>query len=367
MMRVLHVFGRLERGGAELRTLEVLQRIPQAAVRSSFVALSGLPGELDGKAREFGGDVYYCSLGAGFTLRLFRLIRQHRFEAVHSHVHYFSGYVLLIAWMCGVRQRIVHFRNTSDGQPNTLRRVLQRSLFRILLDYLATDILAVSTGSMTEAWRADWSRDPRCRVVLNGLDVEPYSDTAAVRQRTRANLKIAATVPLFIHVGSFQQSKNHRKVIRVFDRIRKTLPDAQLLMVGRGIDVGSEPRTLVAALGLGNSVHFLGVRQDVPALLAAADVMLFPSLWEGLPGAVLEACAAGVQIIASNLPGVEELRQTFPHIVTLNPADDDDRWAAEATAAIRRDRVPVDLAGFDRGPFGLGTAARSLREVYGIS
>jgi len=77
-------------------------------------------------------------------------------------------------------------------------------------------------------------------------------------------------------------------------------------------------------------VAFAGTRADVPRLMKAADLMLFPSLWEGLPGAVLEACAAGLPVLASHLPGIVEIASRFPSVHCLSLQASDERWAAAA-------------------------------------
>src|SRR5579864_7335487 len=93
-MRVLHIFGRLDRGGAEMRTLEVMRALDRARWGFEFCCLSGLPGELDEEARSLGGKVHLLHLGPTFPLRFRALLRANGFQAVHSHIHWPSGYVL---------------------------------------------------------------------------------------------------------------------------------------------------------------------------------------------------------------------------------------------------------------------------------
>src|SRR5512147_139747 len=96
-LRVLHVFGQLLRGGAELRTVELAESFGGVHVRSDFLVLSGLDGSLDERVRAAGGDVIKCRLDAGFPIRFYRLLRRRRYDVVHSHVHFFSGVTLAIA------------------------------------------------------------------------------------------------------------------------------------------------------------------------------------------------------------------------------------------------------------------------------
>ena len=115
LLRVLHVFGRLERGGAELRTVELAESFLQERVRSGFLVLTGLEGALDERVKIAGGDVIKCPLTCAFPSSFYRLLRTRRYDVVHSHVHYFSGVILAIARAAGTPGRVAHFRTAMDG------------------------------------------------------------------------------------------------------------------------------------------------------------------------------------------------------------------------------------------------------------
>jgi glycosyltransferase involved in cell wall biosynthesis len=361
--RVLHVFGSLQRGGAEMRTLEVLRRLDPQRFSFAMVALSGQRGELADQAEADGFVVEPCVLGAGFAARFTALLRRLEVEVLHSHVHYASGYLLWLAKRAGVRQRIAHFRNTSDGQGRGVRRRVQRAVMRRLLDRYATDILAVSEGTMAEAWCADWPADQRCRVILNGLDTSPFA-AAAAPVDVRREFAWSATSSIYINVASFQPAKNQLRVVDVFHQIARRQDGARLLLVGREVNgYQAKVREAVERRGLAANVTFAGERADVPRLLKASDVLLFPSKWEGLPGVVLESCAAGLPVVASDIPGVREIGRHFPAVRRLSLTESDGVWAQHAIEAAAAPRQHRGTA-FEDTPFALGRAAASLRAVY---
>ena len=362
--RVLHVFGRLQRGGAEMRTLEVLRRLEKDRFSFAMVALSAGPGGLEQVAAADGIAVEVCPLGRGFARRFMDVLTRLRVDVLHSHVHYTSGYLLWLAQRAGVSNRIAHFRNTSDGQGNSPRRLVQRAVLRKLIDWHATDILAVSEGTMAEAWRQDWAADPRCRVIFNGLDTSPY-DGASEPQAVRREFGWPIDAPLFISVASFQPAKNQVRVAEVFKAIADRSADARLVFVGREVDgYQAQVRELVSRLSLERKVAFAGERADVPRLLKASDALLFPSRWEGLPGAVLESCAAGVPVVGSDISGVLEIARYFPTVTPLSLAESHEVWAERALAAVAVRRQGRGPHGFENTPFALGCAARSLHAVY---
>ena len=362
--RVLHVFGSLQRGGAEMRTLEVLRRLDRERFAFGVVALSGTRGDLEPIAEADGVAVEVCALGRGFGRRFTQLLRRLDVDVLHSHVHYASGYLLWLASRAGVRRRIAHFRNTSDGQGNSLRRRVQRAVMRRLIDRYATDILAVSEGTMIEAWHRDWALDPRCRVIFNGLDTSRFEGVVAP-DAVRREFGWRDDAQVFINVASFQPAKNQIRVVEVFQAIAERNPGARLLFVGREVNgYQAAVRDAVERLSLADKVVFAGERADVPRLLKAADVLVFPSLWEGLPGAVLESCAAGLPVVASDIPGVLEIGRYFPTVQALPLSHSNAVWADHAFAAAARPRDRRHAPAFEQTPFAIGRAAGSLNEVY---
>ncbi|HSC28242.1 MAG TPA: glycosyltransferase [Vicinamibacterales bacterium] len=357
MLRVLHVFGRLLRGGAELRTVELAESFGWERVRSDFLVLSGLDGTLDDRVRAAGGEVVKCPLNVRFPTSLFRLLRSRDYDVVHSHVHYFSGVVLAIARLARTPVRVAHFRSAiANDRPDAPWRRAQLAACRWLLHRYATDILAVGEGAMAEAWRSDWRTDPRCRVVYSGIPLERLHGAGAACRRA----------PTIVNVGSVQPLKNQLRLVGVLQRCVREIPDAELLLVGREIgDYGQQIRRAAGAAGLAQQVHLVGEVDEPAAWIAGASLMVIPSLWEGLPGAALEACALGIPVLAADLPGTRELSRHFPQLTTMAPGAGDEAWAAAAVRLIRRGTASRRDAGeaFARSPF---TIARSRETHYEI-
>lgn len=314
-----------------MRTLELMRHVDRELFRFEFCVLTGLPGELDDEVRDLGGVIHYVGLGPLFLMRFPLLVRHRGFNVVHSHVHLFSGLILLLAAAVGVPVRLAHFRNTHDGHVTTLRRRVQNRLMKYLLNCSATKIVAVSEGAMTSTWGPDWRSDSRCEVVYNGFDFSRF-DSDEPPAAVRMEFGMPHNCRLFIHVGRMAPAKNHEKILAIFKEIAQRDKAARLLLVGRGGNaIEAWARQLCLQLEMADKVIFAGERSDVSRLLKAADLMIFPSLWEGLPGAVLEACAAGTPILASDLPGISEIKRIFPDMVTCLPLTVcDAEWAAAA-------------------------------------
>ncbi len=311
-----------------MRTLDLMRHIDQGRVKFHFCSLSGLPGELDEEVRSLGGTVSLLKLGRGFATKFRRLLRLGDFQVVHSHVHYFSGYILRLAAQAEIPGRIAHFRNMDDGKNLTLARQIRNRIMKGWINRYATDIVAVCEGAMRFAWGEQWQSDPRCRVIYNGLDLSKFNEPAqADGVRREFNLPVDCT--LLIHIGRMVRQKNHERVVSIFKEVVSRQPNSALLLVGRKeADLENALREKVAGLNLLKKVVFAGERTDVPRLLKASDLMIFPSLWEGLPGAVLESCAADTPVLGSDLPGLREIAVRIPSCVRILPLEANDaEWA----------------------------------------
>ncbi|MBI4748166.1 MAG: glycosyltransferase [Acidobacteria bacterium] len=365
-IRILHVFGQMNRGGAEMRTVELLKSLNPSEFEFHFATLSGLPGDLDEEISSLGGVVHPIRLSAQFPLQFYRLMKAVQCQVVHSHVHYFSGAVLFIARLARVPIRIAHFRSVSDGRIPTLSRRIQTAVMSWLIDCFATNILAVCQGAMDASWK-QWQSDNRCEVVYNGLDTSRFQGPSD-RQGVCREFGLDPESPFFIHVGRMDPAKNHVRLMTIFHQVLHRLPAARLVLVGRTTpDIQLQVNQLAETLGIADRLVFAGVRTDVPRLLKAADLMIFPSRWEGLPGAVLEACVAGTPVVASNLPGVKEIASEIGLVWEVSLDESDAQWADRVMdlfyqSQSTRSRV-ASMTKFEQSHFSISAC---LQELYTI-
>jgi len=344
-LRILNVLGQLERGGAELRAIELAEAFPPDRVRSDFVVLSGKDGVLDDRVRSAGGDIVKCTLNPRFANRFYALLRRRHYDVVHSHVHYFSGVILALARLAGVRGRIAHLHTAlaNDGH-DTLRRRVQIAACRMLLDRNATDIVAVGEGTMRGAWDETWWCDPRCRVIYNGIRPDRLSSLPSVR----------AEEPTIVSVGSIKPLKNQLRLIGMLSRVAKAVPGVRLQLIGKEVgDYGRSVRLAAAESGMSDRVQFIGEVDEPLNWIARAHLMILPSLWEGLPCAVLEACVTSTPALVSDLPGTREIARHFPDVSVMSLQDDDEAWAQAVIRALQpTERAAAGGADrFARSPF----------------
>ncbi len=361
-IKILHIFGCMNIGGAETRTLDIMKHIDEEKFQMDFCALSGQRGELEEEIQVMGGTTHHCKLSWGFNSRFLKILQDGHYDVVHSHVHMFSGYILWLAARAGVFNRIAHFRSMADGQNDSFRRIIQRLVMRRLINKYATNIIAVSEGTMSSAWGEQWRQDLRCNVVYNGIDWHCFQGKAD-RLGVFREFGIPATSQLVIHVGNFGVAKNHTRIISIFKKlILKT--NCCLLLVGKeDTSISDAIKAKIKAEGLSDRIIIAGRRKDVPRLLKGSDVMVFPSLREGLPGAVLEACAAGIPVVASDLPGIKEIEKYIKSITCLSLEADDECWAEEIISSMHLN-CTKDTNGFLDSPFLVEKASDLLGDIW---
>ncbi len=364
-MKVLHVFGSMDVGGAELRTLDLMRQIAAEGFEFHFAVLSGREGVLADELRSLGGTIHRTPLGPRFPLGFVRVLRHERPAAVDSHVATFSGAILLLAWLARVPTRIAHFRSDGDGHPDTVRRRLQRAVMRALIRLFATDIVGVSPSSLTDGYRADWAHDRRARVVPNGVSTAPRPPADPPLRRAAA---VPDDAPAVLHVGRPSPEKNRPRAVEVVHALRARGTAAHLVLVGgEGTDAARLAAT-VARLGASPYVHDVGMRPDAVSLMAEADVVILTSDREGLPGVVLEALSVGTPVVATALPGVQYIADLLPGVRAVPQDAAMDTWCDAIDAALEESAAPGRRASireeFAAGPFSLDGALEAHRALY---
>jgi glycosyltransferase involved in cell wall biosynthesis len=361
---IFHVVGALTAGGAESRLLDLLRRARPDAIRFTFGCFTGQTGELAGLAERLGADVVEIGPRKHPLIvrqRLRRILDRSRYDAIHAHVHFYSGVCVEAASRARIPQRIVHVRAGGDGRSDTLARRAYRRAMRRLVDTHATHLVAVSHAAMTAFCGSDGLASRKWSVIYNGFDFSQF--TREHRDAVRRELAIKPLDPLVIHVGRFVPEKNHQSLLAIAKMVNKALPRTSWVFVGDG-PLRRDIEAASATMGLWSRARFPGIREDVPRLLGAADAFVFPSLYEGLPGGVIEALATGLPVIASDVPGIREIADRCGGIA-LCPPGRLERFAEETIGALEANWPHRVLRSELLETFSMETYLRKMGELYG--
>lgn len=309
-IRILQVVGAMNRAGAETWLMHIFRNIDRNLFHMDFLVHGEESSAYDEEIRSLGGRIIPCMNPSRPWLygRNFKNILKNYgpYDVVHSHVHHFSGYVLWLAKQAGVPIRIAHSHLDSSSleSESGLYRRFYLGITKALIARNATVGLACSQDAAKDLFGRNWTKDPRWRTLYCGIDFNAFEncvDSGEVREQ----LGIPADAFVIGHVGRFEAQKNHQFILEILAEIVKLEANVCLLLIGKGpllLDIKNK----VAQMGLNDKVIFAGVRADVPRLmLGVMDVLLFPSLYEGLPVVGLEAQAAGLPLVMSDVVSTE--------------------------------------------------------------
>lgn len=351
-MKITHVVENLNRGGLERMVLELVKQQHRQGHQCQVVCVfeaGSLAGELEG----LGVPVIACRKRAGLDLpalaRIRRSVRAHGSDVMHTH-NAVAHYQAVLATAGLKFGRLINTRHGMGENQRSRRRewLYRRALVRtdsVVLVCEAARRAAILRGIVPEA---------KARVVPNGiaLDRTGQADEHA-RKLLRSRLGLAASTRVIGTVGRLNWAKDQASLIRAFREVHDRYPDTALVLIGGG-ELRDELQQCADRLAIAGSVHFLGDRDDVPALLQGMDLFALSSVSEGYSMALLEACAAALPIVATDVGGNREIVQNGLTGSLVSARDS--AALAEALAALLREPAQAQA---------LGRAARAWVESHG--
>lgn len=368
-VRVCMVVNNLDVGGLEKVVLSLLRHLPAAEVECSLICLSGpgklfgdllLPPEaclvLDKRAEVTAAERLRTPL---LLARIARFLRARKVEILHTHNLAPLLYGGLAARLLGPWRPAVVY-----SEHNQIYRAGEKARGRFARYVrLADEVVAVSHDlrrTLVDGLRIA----PPVRVLHNGIDPSVFEGAGAggvgrELGRREGEFLVGTAVVL-------SEQKGIRYLLEAARLVRDADPTVRFAIAGDG-PLRAELEEQARALALGDTVRFLGYRRDVPQLIAALDAYVLPSLWEGLPLALLEALAGGKPILATTVGGNPEVVTDGENGLLFAPRDPE--AIARAVLAIRRDaalreRMRVaNVAKFRRG-FSVASMAGAHLELY---
>ncbi len=307
-VRILQVLGRLDRGGAETMIMNLYRRMDRDRIQFDFVIHTEDVCEYSEEVLSLGGRIYSVRPFRGSGVIGYRrqwrtfFAKHPEIAIVHGHMRSTASIYLAEAQRAGIKT-IAHSHNTSSGKGFSafVKNVLQRSIAEH-----ADRLLACSLGSGEWLYGQEKCAEPRFAVLPNGIDCARFTFDPADRDATRRALSASHEQIVILHIGRMEAQKNQAFLLRIAahlaERGGKTpggVPKYILLLCGEG-PLEMQLKEQTEKMGLSDAVRFLGVRDDIPHLMNAADLMVFPSLFEGLPVTLVEAQASGLPVVMSD-------------------------------------------------------------------
>jgi glycosyltransferase involved in cell wall biosynthesis len=372
---ICHVITKLELGGAQEVALRVVAGLDRGVFRA--VLITGPGGLLLDEAKTLPGvEVRVIpSLGREINpfkdlrtlVQLVRTFRQLRPAIVHTHSSKAGIIGRLAAWMAGVPAIVhtIHGYGITPGQAPWLRRVL--IAVEWLIGRITTYWIAVSNADVSQGLR--WGLFTRHTVLLTrpGIDPQPFAANtkAAVRDRVRSGFGVGPPGILIGTVSCLKPQKAPEDFVKVATVISREYPEARFILAGDG-ELRHRVEQLVSRNGLSGRFHLLGWRRDIPLLMSALDVFVLTSRWEGLPCVLLEARAAAIPVVATNVGGAREAIDEGVHGWLCQPGDIEGMAGLVCRVLRNKDRAADGVGPAEPFPqeFTIGETVRRYQHLY---
>lgn len=361
-IRVLHVFASLDRGGAEAMIMNIYRQIDREKVQFDFLVNDTKPEyAFEAEAKSLGANIYrlprYNFINALTYLKkcrkLFKTHGHGNWQIVHGH-YKAAGYLYFPVAKQLNMTTISHAHIA--GTQRTFKSYFRKP-FRKLTNDQSEHLFTCSTEAAQYTYG---SKASKAILIENAVDTHKFQFDPVLREEKRAALGLQDKT-LYAHVGRFSEQKNHMFLIDIFKEITKLDPTAVLLLVGDGT-LRKTVEAKVKTLALENQVIFTGIRSDVDALLSAFDVMLMPSLFEGLPVSVIEAQSTGLPCLISDTISPEVLVTPLAQNAALT--DSSETWAKKAISMVSQNRSVEAAALVKSAGYDIRNTAEKITQLY---
>lgn len=337
-IRLLHFIGQLGVGGCEKQLLELCRRIDRSKFELAVCSYSEKQYDLAPAFEKAGIRLFFVNKFSGipkwqFLSTLRRFVQEFRPDIIHTWQYSANVWGRLAGLSCGHRRFVSSERGARPYGRHMW--VLERILGRQTVWTANTDAVAQTIHQYLGVPR------PRIHVVHNAVEA-PGLDRATCRTEVRSELGLEPDTTIVLTVGRQTAAKNYPMFFRTAQRVLRQMTRVVFVGVGHG-EQEAMLCQLQSRLGLQKDVLMLGLRHDVPRLMAAADIFVLCSDWEGFPNALVEAMSMGLPVVTTTFAGVEEIIGEGNRVCLTSDRDRDDQMAEQICRLISNPELMLSL------------------------
>ena len=316
-IRILHITGGMNMGGIENFIMNIYRNIDRTKIQFDFLIHQDEKQVFEDEILSLGGKVYripsFGKLGHfGYLKILHNFFLEHsQYKIVHSHYNAVSGIILREAKRCSIKNRIAH-SHTAYPKYRFIESIY-KNYSKYLIKLNATRRFACSK----EAGNWLYGKNKRFEIINNGIEIEKYIFDENIRNNKRKEMNILENEFCLISVGRLSKEKNFEFLLDIMKIIQEKSNKIKLCIAGEG----EEDKFLKSKIKNENikNIEFLGVRKDIKEIYNAMDLMVFPSLFEGLGIVAIEAQCNGLKVLVSeNIPKEADLGLGFFKVLNLD-------------------------------------------------
>jgi len=366
-IRILLLFTVMNRGGAETMIMNYYRRLNRSKIQFDFMVHRQERGAFDDEIESLGGRIYrmipiYPQNFVRYKKMLHNFFAEHKeYQIIHSHMSELGYFAFKEAAKAGVPHRICHAHNAPDFSREGLFEWLKLPLRLYFIHGIRkyTNHFFVCSH-IAGLWLYGKKHEDKFVFMKNAIDtrVFDYHKEEAIALKKKYNLNDKFII---CHIGRFNQQKNHSFLIDIFEQIHLQVPESELLLIGDG-RLRKSIETKVHNKNLDNSVRFMGQRDDVPSLLKASDILLFPSIYEGLSVVLVEAQSSGIKCVITDTLA-EETVICPQNVVKLSLKNSPQKWAEAVIKLKGYSREDVTRSVCEQG-WDISTTVSDIESYY---
>ncbi|WP_307311800.1 glycosyltransferase family 1 protein [Neobacillus driksii] len=331
----------MERGGAETLIMNIYRNLDRSKIQFDFISHSNKQGDYEKEIIELGGRIFKIpSLGQlgpyTYIKELVKIMSANSFIAVHAHTDFQSGFPALAAKISGITNRICHSHSNNWHKGNRYYEKITLKVLQTIIRFTATHYCSCSKEAAEFLFGKKMFNDGKVRILKNGIDINQFESKKNYRKSVSEELGIPDNSKIIGHVGRFSESKNHIFILKILKELLEKDSSFFALLIGEG-PLKKQIEKDAQTLGILKHIRFLGVREDIPRLMKAFDVFLFPSQFEGFGIVALEAQSAGTPCVISNkVPITTDMGLGLTSYLSLDERLEN--WCTEINDALEKDR-----------------------------
>ena len=370
-IRVLIITGAMNVGGIENQLMHLLRQADKEKFQIDFTSTAEHPFYED-EILALGGKCIHIPSTDGthflkYCKAIYRVMKDGKYDIVHSHELFHSGMVLLTARLAGVKHRFVHAHNWCDGngldEKTPFKRKLYNGVMRKLIRWNATDFVACSTLAGRFLYGERVTKQDNYHLVFNSVDTSKFLDNYDKVEDGEYTGDGWVNV---IQVGRFTVVKNQLFTAEIAVELKRRGRRIRILCAGNdGNEYEQKVRAAIKEKGLQDCMQLIGIRKDIDALMRKSKVFILPSKYEGMPLVLIEAQASGLQCVVADTFS-REVDFGIGTVTWLPESADAAAWADAIEESVSKPKPAKDTVveavmknGFDSRVF-----AKKLCELY---
>ncbi|WP_208560219.1 glycosyltransferase [Marinilactibacillus kalidii] len=294
--KVIQIIPNFGLAGAEIMVENLSYELKDLGLDVVIISLYNYNSVITDRLLSKGFKIYFLNKKRGIDInlikRLVNILKHEKPDVIHTHL-YSMKYAIPAAILAKIKNRIHTVHNVAEKENSFLNRKINSIFFRFF-NVIPVALSPMIQDTIVKEYKLKKKNIP---VILNGINLRLYK-----KKEIGINLEEFK----FIHIGRFEESKNHNLLINSLKKTCELYPNTKLSLIGEG-SLELEIKQQVIDLGLENNVLFLGIKSSVSKYLYNADTFILPSQYEGIPLTLLEAMATGLPIIATRVGGIPDL------------------------------------------------------------